>query len=207
MRPIVLASASPRRAELLAQLGLQSGRHFSLGPVAIDETPQTDEPPARYVTRLAREKAMAGLARTTDAGALVIGSDTSVICDDEILGKPRDRAEAEAMLARLSGRSHTVMTAVAIAASEQGCVERLVTTEVDFRPLTAREISAYCATGEPMDKAGAYGIQGRGGAFVTALRGSYSAVVGLPLEQTASLLAEAGQPVWQFWAAARTGQL
>lgn len=203
MAPIILASASPRRAELLTQLGLERGLDFRLCPVAIDETPGPNEKPGHYVTRLAREKASAGLAQATDAGALVIGSDTAVVCDDSILGKPRDTAEAEVMLARLSGRRHKVMTAVAITAAGQGCLERLVTTEVSFRTLTESEIQAYCATGEPMDKAGAYGIQGRGGMFVRDLKGSYSAVVGLPLEETASLLAKAGQPVWRFWAAAR----
>jgi septum formation protein len=199
LRPIILASASPRRAELLAQLGLQPGTHFSLCPVDIDETPAAREQPGHYVVRLAREKAAAGLALGGGAGALVIGSDTSVVCDNGILGKPRDQAEAEAMLARLSGRHHKVVTAVAITGERDVFLERLVTTDVSFRTLTEQEIRAYCATGEPMDKAGAYGIQGRGGMFVSSLRGSYSAVVGLPLEETASLLSEAGQPVWQFW--------
>lgn len=194
MRPIVLASASPRRAELLAQLGVQ----FSICPVDIDETPLPGERADHYVERLAREKAAAGLARTGSASALVLGSDTSVVCDGMILGKPEDEPGARAMLSRLSGRTHVVMTGVALA-GEHGCFARLVTTEVRFRHLSEQEITAYCRTGEPMDKAGAYGIQGRGGAFVNGLWGSYSAVVGLPLEETAGLLADAGQPVWMYW--------
>lgn len=194
MRPIVLASASPRRAELLDQLGVP----FTAAPVAIDETPRPDELPAHYVERLAREKAAAGLARAANGDSLVIGSDTTVVCDDRILAKPADADEAAAMLAALSGRSHRVMTAVALA-GEHGCYARLVTTEVRFRELSEAEIRAYCATGEPLDKAGGYGIQGRGGVFVTGLWGSYSAVVGLPLEETGQLLAEAGQPVWMYW--------
>lgn len=194
MRPIILASASPRRAELLSQMGLA----FTIAPVDIDETPRPDELPAHYVERLAREKAAAGLARAGDRDSLVIGSDTTVVCDDRILAKPADAKEAAAMLASLSGRSHRVMTAVALA-GEHGCYARLVTTEVRFRELTEAEIHAYCATGEPLDKAGGYGIQGKGGLFVTGIWGSYSAVVGLPLEETGQLLAEAGQPVWMYW--------
>ncbi len=194
MRPIILASASPRRAELLSQLGVP----FTAAPVDIDETPRPGEPPAHYVERLAREKAAAGLARARQADSLVIGSDTTVVCDDRILAKPADESEAAAMLASLSGRSHRVMTAVALA-GEHGCYARLVTTEVRFRELSDSEIRAYCRTGEPLDKAGGYGIQGRGGVFVSGLWGSYSAVVGLPLEETGQLLAEAGQPVWSYW--------
>lgn len=192
MRSIVLASASPRRADLLRQIGLP----FRVRAVDLDETPQPDEEPAHYVERLARAKAMAGLAG--DPQALVIGADTTVVGEDGILGKPVDSAEAQTMLAGLSGRAHRVMTAVALA-GEHGCFARLVTTEVRFRVLSPAEIAAYCQTGEPLDKAGGYGIQGRGGVFVDGLWGSYSAVVGLPLEETAMLLAEVGEPVWQHW--------
>lgn len=194
MRPIILASASPRRAELLSQIGVP----FTVAPVDIDESLRPDELPAHYVERLAREKAAAGLDRAASGDSLVLGSDTTVVCDDRILAKPADGREAAAMLAALSGRSHRVMTAVALA-GEHGCYARLVTTEVRFRTLRPEEINAYCATGEPMDKAGGYGIQGRGGLFVEGLWGSYSAVVGLPLEETGQLLAEAGQPVWMYW--------
>ena len=194
MRPIILASASPRRAELLKQLGLR----FSVCPVNIDEAVVAGELPGHYVERLAREKAAAGLGLATDPDSLVIGSDTSVVLDDSILGKPGNMEEAVAMLTALSGRSHRVMTAVALA-GVQGCFARLVNTEVRFRSLRREEVLAYCRTGEPMDKAGAYGIQGKGGVFVNGLWGSYSAVVGLPLEETAGMLADAGQPVWKFW--------
>ena len=192
MRSIVLASASPRRADLLRQIGLP----FRVRAVDLDETPEPDEAPDRYVERLARAKAMAGLAHHRQA--LVIGADTTVVGDDGMLAKPVDAAQAHAMLTSLSGRSHRVMTAVALA-GEHGCFARLVTTEVRFRALSNDEIAAYCQTGEPLDKAGGYGIQGRGGVFVERLWGSYSGVVGLPLEETAMLLAQAGAPVWQHW--------
>lgn len=192
MRTIVLASASPRRAELLHQIGLP----FIVQAVDLDETPQPCEEPAHYVERLARAKAMAGLQRFPES--LVIGADTTVVGADGILGKPADSAGAEAMLASLSGQSHRVMTAVALA-GEHGCFARLVTTEVRFRVLSREEIRAYCQTGEPFDKAGGYGVQGRGGVFVDGLWGSYSAVVGLPLEETAMLLSDAGEPVWTHW--------
>ncbi|MEX0606104.1 MAG: Maf family protein [Marinobacter sp.] len=194
MRSIILASASPRRAELLRQMGL----NFFAVPVDIDETPSPDEPATTYVERLAREKANAGLALAENPDCLVIGSDTSVVLGGAILGKPRDIADASTILASLSGRIHKVMTAVALAGSH-GCFARLVVTEVRFRVLSRGEIDAYCHTGEPMDKAGAYGIQGKGGIFVDRLWGSYSAVVGLPLDETAALLKEAGEPVWMHW--------
>ncbi|WP_148863437.1 Maf family protein [Marinobacter fonticola] len=194
MRPVVLASASPRRRELLEQIGLP----FSVAPVDIDETPLPGERPDHYVERLARQKAEAGLAGADDSDSLVIGSDTTVVCDDRIMGKPASEAEAAEMLALLSGRTHKVMTAVALA-GEYGCYARLAVTEVRFRKITDGEIAAYWQTGEPADKAGGYGIQGRGAVFVDGLWGSYSAVVGLPLQETAELFEEAGQPVWNFW--------
>ncbi|MFW5824661.1 MAG: Maf family protein [Marinobacter sp.] len=195
-KTVILASASPRRAELLRQLGLC----FETKPVDIDETPQADETPADYVLRLAREKALAGCRQAATADTLVIGSDTTVVLDNRILGKPAGQADARAMLGRLSGREHQVMTGVALAGPE-GTEARISITHVRFRHLDPREIDAYCATGEPLDKAGGYGIQARGGAFVEHLRGSYSAVVGLPLDITASLLARAGAPVWTYWTA------
>lgn len=192
MPSIILASASPRRAELLQQIGL----NFSVLPADIDETPEPDETPEHYVERLAREKALAVAESSPEC--LVLGSDTSVVLDGRILGKPTDPADARKTLARLSGATHQVMTAVALATDGQ-CQSVLVTTEVCFRQLSAAEIEAYVASGEPMDKAGSYGIQGLGGIFVNELRGSYSAVVGLPLQETAALLAGAGYPVWKNW--------
>mgnify|MGYP001627851767 CR=1 FL=1 len=198
---VILASASPRRAELLRQLGLS----FGTLPVDIDETAHSGEAPADYVWRLAREKALAGYRRHDRPDALVLGSDTTVVLDDGILGKPEDEAGARRLLQSLSGREHQVMTGVALA-TRDGVAVRVSVTDVRFRTLEPREIDAYCATGEPLDKAGGYGIQGRGGAFVTAIRGSYSAVVGLPLDITAGLLADAGLPVWNYWNSSTDGE-
>lgn len=192
MSTIILASASPRRAELLRQIGVT----FSVQPAHIDETPQPNETAAQYVERLARDKALAIAA--TAPGATVLGSDTSVVLDGRILGKPADQDEAVATLHQLSGHSHQVMTAIALA-QDGRCDSLVVITDVRFRTLSPGEIEAYVASGEPMDKAGSYGIQGLGGIFVSGLRGSYSAVVGLPLQETADLLADAGHPVWKNW--------
>ncbi len=192
MASIILASASPRRAELLEQIGLS----FHVRPADIDETPGAGESAVDYVERLARGKALAVLA--TEPNATVIGSDTSVVLGGQILGKPQDSHDAAGMLTQLSGTTHQVVTAVAIA-SANACESRVSVTDVRFRPLSGEEIDAYVATGEPMDKAGGYGIQGRGGIFVAELRGSYSAVAGLPLQETAELLAGAGCPVWETW--------
>ncbi|WP_417566294.1 Maf family protein [Marinobacter sp.] len=192
MSSLILASASPRRAELLQQIGLS----FSVRPADVDETPQVGETPEHYVERLARGKALAVAESSPEC--LVLGSDTSVVLDGVILGKPSCAEEARATLAQLSGATHQVMTAVALACHGV-CHSRLVVTEVGFRALSAEEIEAYVASGEPMDKAGSYGIQGLGGIFVNELRGSYSAVVGLPLQETAALLADAGYPVWKHW--------
>lgn len=192
MPSIILASASPRRAELLQQIGLT----FTVCPADIDETPGAGETPEGYVERLAREKALA-VSRSAP-GCLVLGSDTTVVLDGRILGKPADAGAARVTLAQLSGATHQVMTAVAVARDDR-CQSRLVVTDVEFRALSTDEIDAYIATGEPMDKAGSYGIQGLGGIFVNNLRGSYSAVVGLPLQETAALLASAGYPVWKHW--------
>ncbi|MBW7470544.1 Maf family protein [Marinobacter sp. F4218] len=192
MATIILASASPRRSELLQQIGVT----FSVQPAHVDETPRPGELPEHYVERLARDKALAVAA--TSPGALVLGSDTSVVLDGVILGKPGSPGDAVETLLRLSGATHQVMTAVALA-EDNRCASRVVTTEVTFRPLSKAEIEAYAASGEPMDKAGSYGIQGLGGIFVSKLQGSYSAVVGLPLLETAALLADAGHPVWENW--------
>ena len=188
---LFLASASPRRRELLTQIGVP----FSLLSVAIDETPGAAEAPDVYVQRLAREKALAGLSLVSDDSACVMGADTTVVLDQQILGKPVDKADALAMLGALSGREHEVMTAVALA-NRSGCEVRLVTSRVRFRPISADEAEAYWASGEPQDKAGSYAIQGWGAVFVSALEGSYSAVVGLPLCETAQLLDAYGLRYW-----------
>ncbi len=192
MSSIILASASPRRSELLRQIGVT----FSVQPADVNETPLPNETAERYVERLARDKALAVAA--SSPSAVVLGSDTSVVLDGVILGKPADQEEAVATLMRLSDANHQVMTAVALAQGGQ-CECRVVVTEVQFRKLSQAEVVAYVASGEPMDKAGSYGIQGLGGIFVSDLRGSYSAVVGLPLQETAALLADAGHPVWENW--------
>lgn len=197
---LVLASTSPRRKELLAQIGF--GRpEFSFTQVApnIDETVQQGEAPRDYVRRLAAEKAQAGLALCADMSQpAVLGSDTIVVLENQILGKPLDVADAKQTLSELSGRTHTVMTAVALTykSGESDSIlktsVRLVETQVRFCALSTADIEAYVASKEPMDKAGSYGIQGLGGCFVAAIEGSYSGVVGLPLVETRELLAEVG---------------
>lgn len=192
MPVLYLASASPRRRELLTQIGVA---HHPL-PVDIDETPLPGEAPADYVRRLAREKARAALARLDAAQPLcVLGADTTVVLDGRILGKPADRAEGLAMLAALSGQTHQVLTAVALADGRR-CEVRLVESRVTFRAIPGEEAARYWASGEPADKAGGYAIQGLGAVFVRELRGSYSGVVGLPLCETAELLAAFGVPCW-----------
>jgi septum formation protein len=202
---VILASASPRRTELLAQLGVA----HRVVPPQIDERRAAGEPIGHCVRRLAKNKALevqVALAAVAGAAAavelVVLGADTAVVIDDELLGKPRDRADALSMLSRLSGRWHQVLSAVALA-SAQGIQCSLSSSEVRFRALSERECAAYWDSGEPRDKAGAYAIQGLGAAFVQDLRGSYSGVVGLPLFETAHLLTEAGVPVWGSVAGAR----
>jgi septum formation protein len=184
---------------LLQQIGVK----FSVRPADIDETPVIRESAAHYVERMAREKALK--VALANSQSLVLGADTSVVLDGKILGKPVGHDDAFAMLRQLSGASHQVLTAVALA-SGADCQVKLVMTDVVFRGLSDREISAYIATGEPADKAGSYGIQGLGGTFVRELRGSYSAVVGLPLQETAALLADAGSPVWENWSGRQESQ-
>jgi len=186
---IALASSSPRRRELLAQLGVD----FQLVKADIDETPYPNEPPRLYVTRLARQKALAGLACLTTAMP-VLGADTIVVANNEILGKPADFAEFNRTMQLLSGRSHKVMTAVALVSSER-TLQQLVSTEVYFRTLTAQDIDSYWQSGEPHDKAGGYGIQGLAAKFVQRINGSYTAVVGLPLCETEQLLQQWQEPV------------
>jgi septum formation protein len=192
---IYLASKSPRRRELLRQIGVP--HHV----IAIDvlEAPRAHELPSEYVQRLASEKAQAGWAALISQGLPlkpVLGADTIVVCEGHILEKPRDLAQGAAMLRQLAGAAHHVMTAVALA-SEQGVVVKLSITDVVFRPLDDAEISAYWHTGEPQDKAGGYAIQGLGAVFVQQIRGSYTGVVGLPIEQTVELLAQSGISWWQ----------
>ncbi|EPR9082678.1 Maf family protein [Cronobacter dublinensis] len=184
MTDLYLASGSPRRQELLGMLGVSFER---LVP-GVEEQRAEKEAPQDYVTRLARDKARAGVALAAH-DLPVLGADTIVVLDGDVLEKPRDAAHAAEMLRRLSGQTHQVMTAVALADSLR-VRERLVITRVTFRALTAQDIAAYVESGEPMDKAGAYGIQGLGGCFVRSIEGSYHAVVGLPLVETWELLSE-----------------
>ncbi|WP_299805465.1 nucleoside triphosphate pyrophosphatase [uncultured Shewanella sp.] len=192
---LVLASGSPRRKELLGQLAfLNTNRaipfEFEILAADIDESHQVGESAEEFVLRLAQEKAMAGLTLYgTGKQAVVLGSDTIVVQGETILGKPIDEVNAAEILASLSGKAHQVMTAVALTDGTK-TVSRLVKTQVQFSTLSETDILAYIATGEPMDKAGAYGIQGLGGSFVEAIEGSYSAVVGLPLVETRALLCE-----------------
>lgn len=183
-----LASASPRRRELLSSIGLE----VEIAPADIDETPRSGESPMAYVTRLARAKAEVG-ARGSRLPTL--GSDTAVVLDGRILGKPEDCDHARSMLAALSGRAHEVLTAVAIS-GPCGMLDTCVSTRVVMRSIDTTEIDAYWATGEPADKAGGYAIQGRAAVFVERIEGSYSAVVGLPLFETAELLQRQGVTLW-----------
>lgn len=193
MKPLYLASGSPRRRELLTQIGVP----FTAVSADIDETPLAHETPSAYVERLARSKAEAGRrALHADVDGCVLGADTAVVLDGRILGKPLDQAEAMTMLLSLSGREHEVLTAIAVL-DGQRCESRVVSSRVRFRSITEREAAAYWASGEPRDKAGGYGIQGLGAVFVAGLEGSYSAVVGLPLCETAELLGHFGIPCWQ----------
>ncbi len=212
---ITLASRSPRRAELLGHLDWS----FDVSPADINERVKRDEPASEYVRRMAFEKAVeASSGAKGSKPHLVIGSDTSVVLDGSVFGKPRDRSEAVAMLEQLSGKAHQVLTAVSVVVScengfsnlkargadkdllafdiEQASIDDnavayscLVATTVYFKRLSSLEIRHYCDSGEPFDKAGAYAIQGRAGAFVSRIEGSYSAVVGLPLYETNELIA------------------
>jgi septum formation protein len=184
---IVLASASPRRRLLLSRAGIP----FEVEVSGVPEDPLPGEQPEALARRLAREKALA--VRTRRPGAWILGADTVVALDGEALGKPSDASEARAMLARLSGRSHRVITAFVVLDPEGRIrAERAVLTTVEFRQLAQDEIEAYVATGEPFGKAGGYAVQGRGGQFVARLQGSESNVVGLPMEELVDTLAALG---------------
>ncbi len=186
--PLLLASASPRRRELLTQIGVR----FDLAAHDVDETPRGTEPPDDYVLRMAVEKAV-WAADSAARDQAVLGADTTVVLDGQALGKPRHRDHALEMLAALSGRSHQVCSAVAVCKAGETRTA-LSVTEVVFRRLSRQEALAYWCTGEPEDKAGAYAIQGIGALFVTRIAGSYSGVVGLPLRETAQLLTTFGVP-------------
>lgn len=189
MTPVLhLASQSPRRRQLLEQLGVD----FAVLDVDVPEQRAPGESPRDYVSRVARDKARAGLAALAGAGAArVLGADTEVVLDDEVFGKPRDAADAAAMLRRLSGRTHAVISAVwLVGAGGEQC--EVCVSQVRFAVLDEAAIAAYVATGEPFGKAGAYAIQGRAAALVEHLDGSYSGVMGLPLFETARLLRAGG---------------
>ena len=192
---IYLASQSPRRRELLRQIGVA----HEVIPASVPEQPAPGEAAVDYAQRLAQQKAAAGYAAVVAAGlplAPVLGADTLGLFEGEILEKPRDRDHGLAMLRRLSGRSHQVITAVALQDAQRQAL-RVSITQVKFRPLDEAEIIAYWETGEPCDKAGSYAIQGLGAVFVQSIQGSYSGVVGLPLEATVDLLREFAIPWWQ----------
>jgi septum formation protein len=178
----ILASASPRRRELLAAVGLT----FDVHPAEIAEVPAEGEPPEQFAIRVATDKAVCVAFRYP--GRLVLGADTVVALGDEILGKPRDRSDARRMLERLAGGKHRVCTAIAKVIRGGTPEAMVVVTEVAFRAMSAAEIETYIDSGEPFDKAGAYGIQGGAAGFVEAVHGSYSNVIGLPLVETIALL-------------------
>jgi len=187
--PLVLASASPRRRELLSHLGLA----FEIFRPDVDETPGPGEGAAALVERLAREKARAGAKAFPQA--LVVGADTLVsLPAGELFGKPRDASDAKRMLRALSGRTHEVRTGIAVVGPGASRAQ-VVTAQVRLRPLSDPEIAWYVSTGEPLDKAGAYAVQGKAAAFVQAIDGSWSNVVGLPLAELTVLLAELGAPL------------
>ena len=182
---LVLASASPRRASLLRAAGIP----FEVDAPNIDEDPLPGESPEQYVVRVARDKALAVACRKS--GKLVLGADTTVVVGGAILGKPADATEARNMLQRLSGRAHDVLTGVALRDGGREWTA-VVSTEVRFLPITPAEIDSYIASGEPLDKAGAYAIQGLASRFIERIDGSYTNVVGLPVGVVCALLRQAG---------------
>ena len=194
MNQLVLASQSPRRAELLTQMGLP----FRVYVADIDESQLAKEQPDAYVERLAREKCVRGIELANAEGVAflaAIGADTIVLLDDEILGKPRGLNEGTAMLRRLSGRTHEVLSGVAVGNGVR-LESTVVSSKVTFRALDDAEIQAYWATGEGADKAGSYGIQGIGGILVEQLEGSFSGVMGLPVQETEALLQSLNVDTW-----------
>ncbi|SHE99951.1 septum formation protein [Microbulbifer donghaiensis] len=195
---LLLASGSPRRAALLAQIAVP----FSQVTPAVPEQRQAGESPQDYIQRLAHDKAEAGLQLTdeSNAGLWSLGADTLVLAGDRVLEKPRDFADFESMMRALSGTEHSVLTALCLRSTERQ-FSRQVETRVRFRHLTTTQIDAYWRTGEPADKAGGYGIQGLGAALVESISGSYSNVVGLPLEALVPMLEHAAIPYWceSYW--------
>lgn len=192
---LILASTSPRRKELLQQVGVE----FTQISVDIDESIKPDESPEQYVLRLAAEKSAAGFTQLDaqqQQNCLVLSADTTVVCDGHILAKPVDLEDAKRILRQLSARQHYVLTAVGLHSRDKNR-QQLVSTQVRFRALSDAEIEAYWRTGEPQDKAGSYGIQGFAAVFVESIQGSYSNVVGLPLCETAQLLNQFNIPLWQ----------
>ena len=183
---LILASSSPRRRELLKQIGVS----FEAIAAGIEEVALPGESPGDFVLRMAREKALEVLG-SGGHGIPVLGSDTAVIVDDEILGKPADRDEAVSMLNRLSGRTHEVYSAVAVAVTDSEIHDALNITRVTFSELDGEWIEAYCDSGDPMDKAGAYGVQGKAAEKISMIEGSFYGVMGLPLFETAQLLKRA----------------
>jgi len=198
MADLLLASGSSRRKELLEQIGVQ----HKTASMDIDESVLPSESAGDYVERLAREKALAGLDSFKEQGLVILAADTSVVLGDQILGKPKNSEDAIGILKSLSNREHTVLTGIALAkrnTSGEPAVQiesQVVSTKVRFNALTDEQIEQYIQTGEPMDKAGAYGIQGKGALFVESIRGSYSNVVGLPLAETGKMLHRFNVPVW-----------
>ncbi len=187
---IILASASPRRRELLDQIGVR----YIVHPVDIDEDPIDAETPIDYVTRIAAEKSAACIVEVNNT-LPVLAADTCVVIENQILGKPKNRAHAETMLKQLSGKTHYVYSAVSFRTCKKGKTghyQKLSVTEVTFRRITEQDIQAYWKTGEPQGKAGSYAIQGLASIFVTSIKGSFSGVVGLPLFETAELLSKQG---------------
>jgi len=186
---LILASASPRRRELLAQAGYS----FAVEAADVDESVREEESPAGYVLRLAEEKAQAVFARhaTDPKFIVVLGADTTVVCDGAILAKPEDPEDAKRMLLRLSGRVHEVLTGVAVA-SRAGVISGVEKTSVTFSAIPEAELDLYCATGEPMDKAGAYGIQGYAARWIPRIDGDYFNVMGLPIARVVRMIEAAG---------------
>jgi septum formation protein len=192
---LVLASTSPRRKELLQQIGVE----FTQISVDINEDVQNNESAESYVLRLAAEKSYAGfqnLSSSAQENCIVLSADTTVVCAGNILGKPENLSDCKEILMQLSAQEHSVLTAVGLHTRDRN-IQKLVSTRVRFRKISEAEIEAYWKTGEPQDKAGSYGIQGFAAVFVESIQGSYSNVVGLPLCETAQLLNQFNIPLWQ----------